>query len=257
MTFLRYIQNWRNLKTLKANDPPGINKYLNILTAIQILVYVSLSFGKLVKKAHEAGSSIFRTNDDVLRSLRNVIFHMFMIFLIFIVVKAYFHGNAGDYFIGIYVAVFAFITTFRVMNDSSYFERSATFPDISIGKYRKSSLTEEGKRKILKNIKLEFESGQYFSDNLASLSDLAKKTGESPHHVSQTLNEKMNGSFFEILATYRVEKAKKILAEDTDIKLTIEEISEMVGCNSKTAFNKAFKKLTGKTPSEFRKSINS
>jgi len=41
------------------------------------------------------------------------------------------------------------------------------------------------------------------------------------------------------------------------IKLTIEEISEMVGYNSKTAINNAFKRLTGKTPSEFRKLINS
>jgi YesN/AraC family two-component response regulator len=30
----------------------------------------------------------------------------------------------------------------------------------------------------------------------------------------------------------------------------------MVGYNSKTAFNNAFKKLSGKTPSEFRKSVN-
>ena len=64
-------------------------------------------------------------------------------------------------------------------------------------------------------------------------------------------------SFFEVLASYRVEKAKKILAADVRSKLTVEEISEMVGYNSKTAFNNAFKKLTGKTPSEFRKSLSS
>jgi AraC-like DNA-binding protein len=235
------------------NDPLKINKYLDLLIAIQILFYISLSFFKLVKKADETGSTVFSTSDDVLRSVRNVIFHMCMIMLIFIVVKTTLHGNAGNYFIGIYFALFALITTLRVMNDSSYFDRSASFLDISIGKYRKSSLTEEGKQRIINNIIYEFETKKYFSENLASLTDLAKKIGESPHHVSQVLNEKLNKSFFELLASYRVEMAKKILGEDINTKLNIEEISEMVGYNSKAAFNNAFKKLTGKTPSEFRK----
>jgi YesN/AraC family two-component response regulator len=139
------------------------------------------------------------------------------------------------------------------MNDSTYFDRSASFLDISIGKYRKSSLTDEGKQRILHNINLEFEEKKYFTDNLASLSDLAKKIGESPHHVSQVMNEKLNKSFFEVLADYRVEEAKKILTGDQKDKITVEEISEMVGYNSKTAFNNVFKKLTGKTPSEFRR----
>jgi YesN/AraC family two-component response regulator len=176
--------------------------------------------------------------------------------MIFIIVKTNFRGDTDDYFIGLYVSFLAIITTYRVMNDSSYFERSTTFLDIPVGKYRNSSLTETGKMKILDNIFLELETKHYFSDNLASLSELAKKIGESPHHVSQVINEKLNESFFELLATYRVEEAKRILSDKKNDKLTVEEISEMVGYNSKTAFNNAFKKLTDKTPSEFRKSIN-
>lgn len=240
-----------------SNDPLKINKYLDLVMALQILFYISLSFGKLVKKAAAEGTSIFRTSDDVLRSTRNVIFHMCMIILIFIIVKTSLHGNAGNNFLGTYVAAFILLTTFRIVNDSTYFDRSASFLDISIGKYRKSSLTEERKQKIISNIILEFETREYFSENLASLTALAKKVGESPHHVSQVLNEKLNKSFFELLASYRVEKAKKIINEDIENKLTIEEISEIVGYNSKTAFNNVFKKLTGKTPSEFRKSKNS
>jgi YesN/AraC family two-component response regulator len=142
------------------------------------------------------------------------------------------------------------------MSDSSYFDTSASFMDISIGKYSKSSLSESGKQKILDNIVLELETRHYFSDNLASLSELAKKIGESPHHVSQVMNEKLNKSFFELLGSYRIEEAKRLLSDKKNSKLTVEEISEMVGYNSKTAFNNVFKKITGKTPSEFRKSAN-
>jgi len=257
MYVTNYHPDWQPLKVITtiSNDPLRINNYLTLLQAGQVLFYISLSFIKIVKKASEAGSSIFRTDDEVLKSLRFVIFHSLVIILILIIVKAKFHANTGDYFIGMYIAFFTILTTFRVMNDSTYFDKSVSFLDISIDKYRKSSLTEEGKQRILSNILIEFDKRQYFVENLASLSDLSKRIGESPHHVSQVLNEKLNRSFFELLASYRVEKAKKILGEDVNIKLTVEEISEMVGYNSKTAFNNAFKKLTGKTPSEFRKSI--
>jgi AraC-like DNA-binding protein len=246
----------REVHSTISNDPLKINNYLDFLMAIQILSYISLSFWKLVKKANQVGTSIFKTNDDVIRSIRNLIFHMCVIIAIFIIVKTTLHGNAGNIFIGIYVTVFTMLTTSRVMSSSTYFDQSASFLDISMGKYRKSSLTEEGKQKILGNILLEFETRQYYLENLASLSDLSKKVGESPHHVSQVLNEKLDKNFFELLAKYRVEKAKMILNEDFKNRLTIEEISEMVGYNSKTAFNNAFKKLTGKTPSEFRKSMH-
>jgi AraC-like DNA-binding protein len=245
------------VKTSFTTDPLAIKKYLNLATALQMSFYISLSILRLDKKSRESGQSVFKTNDDMLRSLRNMVFHILVIILIFIIVKLSFQADLGDYFIGIYISLFVMITTFRVMNDSTYFDRSASFMDISIGKYRKSSLNESEKQKILAKIIKEFEKGNYFSENLASLENLAKKIGESKHHVSQVINEKLGRNFFELLASYRIEKAKSILKEDKACRLTIEEVSEMVGYNSKTAFNNAFRKLTGKTPSEFRKSSDS
>jgi len=245
-----------NVKYFVSNDPLGLKNYLNTVTGIQLIIYTALSLRLLVKKGHLTGESIFRTNDEILRSLRNMVFHIAIVVLIFTIVKLCFKGDLGDYYIGTYVSVIILITTFRVMNDSSYFERSTSFMDIDLVKYRKSSLTETNKKKILENIIFELETRQYYLDNLASLSELAKKIGESPHHVSQVMNEKLNKSFFELLASYRIEEAKKILSGDKKDRITVEEISEMVGYNSKTAFNNAFKKLSGKTPSEFRKSIN-
>jgi len=253
-----FHQDWPALKVpMKiSNDPLGLKNYLNPVTAVQLVVYTYLAFRLLVRKTRHTGETILNTTDEIVQSLRNMVLHISIVILIFIIVKLTFKGDLGDYYLDSYVSLFLLITTFRVMNDSPYFDNSTSFMDISLSKYRKSSLTESGKTKILNNIILELEIKQYFSDNLASLSDLAKRIGESPHHVSQVINEKLNKSFFELLAAYRVEEAKRILLNDKKDKLTVEEISEMVGYNSKTAFNNVFKKLTGKTPSEFRKSVN-
>ena len=83
-----------------------------------------------------------------------------------------------------------------------------------------------------------------------SLPDLAQKLNVSVHALSQAINEGLGKSFFEMVAVYRIEEAKRFLKEQPNIK--IEEIAEQVGYNSKSSFNTAFKKITGKTPSEFR-----
>ena len=121
-------------------------------------------------------------------------------------------------------------------------------------KYKKSSLDEKNKNTLLEKIKSEMEGKRYFANNMASVSGLAKNIGEASHHVSQVINEKMNKSFFELLAFYRVEEAKQILLKDVNKKYTVEELADEVGYNSKSAFNNAFKKLSAQTPSEFRKS---
>jgi len=253
-----YHPEWPFLKVtaIISEDPLGIRKICNQLTIVSILVYLSLAISEVLKKTKYSVKSLFRTDDEVLISLRNMVSHFIIISIIFLAVKISFKGDLGDNFVGLYISFLILLTSFRIINDSTYFDKSTSFLDLSIGKYLKSSLTETGKMKILDNIILELGTNHYYSDNLASLSELAKKIGESPHHVSQVINEKLNKNFFELLASYRVEEAKRILSDTKKDNLTIEEISEMVGYNSKTAFNNAFKKLTSKTPSEFRKSIN-
>ena len=113
-----------------SNDPLNIKKYLNFVTAIQILFYVSMSFSVLWKRSAQEHKSIFRTDDDLLRSLRNMVIHITIITVIFIVVKINFQADLGDYFIGLYVSVFTLLTTLRVMNDSTYFDRTRSFKKV-------------------------------------------------------------------------------------------------------------------------------
>ena len=165
-------------------------------------------------------------------------------------------SDVGGYLIAAYISFMIYSTSYQVLNRSDFFNHPGSFLTFPLMKYQKSSLSEERKELILSKIQKEMEGNNYFINNLASLSGLAKQINETSHHVSQVINEKLNKNFFELLASYRVDHAKKLIEKDKDSKLTVEELADLVGYNSKSSFNNAFKTITTQTPSEYRKSLS-
>jgi len=252
--------DWGTLKVAYkiSDDPLGIRPYCNQLLAVQFIIYFSLSINVLIKKIRSVGQTVFNTDNELLIVLRNTTIHFLLILFIFLAIKFYFgmRSDIGDYMIAAYISFMIYSTSYQVLNRSDYFSQPGSFLSFPIIKYQKSSLSEENKETILFKIRREMEGNSYFTNNLASLSGLAKQINESSHHVSQVINEKLNKNFFELLASYRVEYAKKLIQKDKDSKLTVEELTDLVGYNSKSSFNNAFKTLTSKTPSEYRKLLN-
>lgn len=245
------------LKTdqLFSGDPLKLRSYVNVATVLHFIIYNIIVSNLMFQIAKSKGQSVFNTTNKTIISQRNSFYHFLIITLILILVKLYFsNSDVGDYFIFLYLTFMIFTTAVQIMDRSSYFDEVSTFLEVPILKYKKSSLEEDDKIVILENIVSQMEQEKYFISNTASLSGLAKAINESSHHVSQVINEKLNQSFFELLATYRVDEAKVILKTEIGKKLTIEEIAEQVGYNSKSAFNTAFKKMTSQTPSTYRDS---
>jgi len=85
-----------------------------------------------------------------------------------------------------------------------------------------------------------------------SLDDLAEISHLQKHIVSQTINQSLNSNFNELINKYRVEEAIQLLGDSKTTNLTIKAIAEMAGFNTVSSFNANFKKLTGKSPKEFR-----
>ena len=241
-------------KQIITDNPFGIRSYVNLLTGASFIIYNLLTVRLLIIKSKELGQNLWRTNNNTLTSLRNSLYHFLVIIAIFITVKLIFKNDVGDYFIYLYLSLMLLMATVQVMNKSTYYNEVSTFLEGPILKYQKSSLLEAQKNEILEAINNQMQSEKYFKSSTASLSGLSKAIRQSSHHVSQVINEKLNQSFFEFIASYRVEEAKTILKSETGKKLTIEEIAERVGYNSKSAFNTAFKKFTSQTPSQFRDS---
>lgn len=84
-----------------------------------------------------------------------------------------------------------------------------------------------------------------------SLSDVAEGVYVSQWHLSKLINKHTNQSFFDLLGSMRIEKAKQLLQ---DPAMRIHEVAEQVGYSDVAHFSKSFKKLTGKTPGEYRDS---
>lgn len=237
-----------------TDNPLGIRDYVNELTIFYILVYSVFMVRKIAVKSRSLGESFFRTTNTTLKSLRNSLYHFLILLLLLVVVKVYYEDDVGDYWLYLYLTFLLFMNTLQVMTSSRYFDRPSSFLEFPSLKYQKSSLTEEHKSVILSKIQNQISDEHYFLNTLASLSDLSKRIQESKHHVSQVINESMGSSFFELLAKERVEEAKRLLKSEEGKKLTIEEISERVGYNSKSAFNTVFKRLTRQTPAAYRDS---
>ena len=72
------------------------------------------------------------------------------------------------------------------------------------------------------------------------------------HVVSQIINEQLSYNFNDFINSFRIEEAKKMLNDPGMKNITVASIAYDSGFNTLSAFNTAFKKFTGLTPSQFR-----
>lgn len=100
-----------------------------------------------------------------------------------------------------------------------------------------------------KLIELMQDKAVYSNPNL-TLTDLAGYLGTNNHYVSKLINEGFQKSYTDYVNAYRVEAFIKAI-ESNEGNKTFLYHAYRVGFNSKSAFNRAFKKVTNSTPSEY------
>tara|TARA_R110002050_G_scaffold161882_5_gene291697 strand:+ start:11877 stop:14765 length:2889 start_codon:yes stop_codon:yes gene_type:complete len=144
------------------------------------------------------------------------------------------------------------------------------FGMLAFKKYKGSGLTKKSNpkaKKFHKPIDLDLEGGnmekvkelnqlmemdKVYLDSELGLSQLAEKIEVSTNHLSMLLNDYIGKNFYDYINHYRVEEVKRRLKDPSYQKQTLSSIGGDCGFNSKSAFNRIFKNLTGKTPSEYQ-----
>lgn len=123
-------------------------------------------------------------------------------------------------------------------------------------KYEKSGLQKEAADKIHHDLHLLVKREKIFKQEELSLAQLAHKLGIHPNSLSQVINTYENKSFYDYINTLRIEEFKELALLPENSRYTLLSLAFECGFNSKTSFNRNFKKITGQSPSSYLKEMN-
>jgi AraC-like DNA-binding protein len=120
-------------------------------------------------------------------------------------------------------------------------------------KYGDNRLPDDLRKQILAVLEQHMREQMPWRSNNLTLAQLSEHTGLASHHISQVLNDHHGQSLNDYLNQYRVNAICQRLNESQPKNLL--DMALDCGFSSKSSFNAAFKKYTGKTPSESRKHV--
>jgi ligand-binding sensor domain-containing protein/AraC-like DNA-binding protein len=120
-------------------------------------------------------------------------------------------------------------------------------------KYSTTSISDERMENALAELQALIEEEKIYLDPDLTLQKLAKRLKIHYNHLSRIINERFGVSFKNYINAYRVEEAKRLLADPAERNRNIIDIMYDAGFYSKSTFNTAFRKFAGTSPSNYRK----
>ncbi|NIF04859.1 helix-turn-helix domain-containing protein [Chryseobacterium sp. Tr-659] len=235
--------------------------YLSIiLILIQALFYTVFSYITIRKHQRKIQQFSSNTEGINLNWLEYIILVLLIVNIIYVIYNLFYDPKSLNFFINtVFLLVIYFVAYYSLKQKEIYpLEEKQRDELIAIND---DSDSEEIKRKLISDEELEkiktslediMETHKPYLDSELNLIRLAEMLSVSTHHLSYVINTGFGKNFFQYVNEFRVDYAKHLLKK-TDNKLSILGIAYESGFNSKTSFNTTFKKMTGQTPSEFRK----
>jgi len=123
---------------------------------------------------------------------------------------------------------------------------------------RKEKSKKTPSKQLLKHahwLNEKMKSDKYYLNPDLTLQSLAADLNIHANTISQTINEGLNKSFSDFVNEYRIHAVIKKLNDPEYSNITVLGMAYDSGFNSKTTFNRAFKKLTGRTPISYKEQL--
>jgi AraC-like DNA-binding protein len=231
----------------------GIFYFFMLLQDVHFFVYLFLSF-RLIGSANAGNGNGTYLIPIATRRVWLVqlmvcftaLFAATVVYTVFLAISGHFNANWNYLYTLITSAVIYFIAYKLVLNPEF------VSPDFT-RKYR-SYMQFDGEigERYLKKLESLLREEKVFTDPELKLAAFSRELELPSHQVSKLINEKYGRSFKELINEYRVREFISCLNDPRYRSRSMYGIALDVGFNSKSSFNTAFKKITGKTPSEYK-----
>lgn len=120
-------------------------------------------------------------------------------------------------------------------------------------RYEKSNLTEVAAQKIQLELAAVMQKEKLFKDAELTLGALAKRLSVHQSVLSEVINTMEQKSFYDYINELRVAEFKALINLPENKKFTLLSLAFDCGFNSKSSFNRNFKKITQLSPSAYAK----
>ena len=107
-------------------------------------------------------------------------------------------------------------------------------------------------RQIGKQVRALFEDDEAFLDDKVSVDSTAQALNVPAYLVSHAIAAEFGRNFYGAVNGFRVQRASELLRDPDMQQETILNVAFRAGFQSKAAFNRVFKSVTGRTPRQFR-----
>lgn len=118
-------------------------------------------------------------------------------------------------------------------------------------KYARSGLRRDVALLLYANLEEIMVYERLFTDPELTLVQLSEKLGTNANHLSQVINMIGDKSFYDYVNALRIAEFTRLAGLPENQKYTLLHLALECGFNSKTSFNRNFKKHTGLSPREF------
>lgn len=252
------------------------NDFKNILNIILVaifssgIIYVLLSI-LLIKKHKKSILNQSSSNKKINISWLNYLVYgigiswffvlygndeiLFTVVVVFVIFIGYFGINQVGIFTNTDLLKLETESTFYTFTDSTLDSYIIEDKVQKNQKYEKSGLKQETAVEIHKLLCQKIENEKWFTNSELTLVELAQNLNVLPNKLSQVINTFEGKNFYDYINSKRVELFLKLVENPENRKYTILSLAFDCGFNSKSSFNKHFKKITKQTPTVYISSL--